>query len=221
MSGSLSALLKRLDAITRRERLMVFGASALAMVAVLYVAAIEPALKRRALLDARIADQVGLLGAAEAQKAELLRTLREDPGALLRERIEARRKEIASIDSQLSGLQRTLVAPDRMASVLEELIGRGPQVRLVALRNLAATPLGEGKPADATAQAAVTGHVYRHGVEIVVEGNYLDILAYVARIEGQPWQVYWGRTVLASEYPKVMLTLTLYTLSLERAWLVV
>jgi hypothetical protein len=33
--------------------------------------------------------------------------------------------------------------------------------------------------------------------------------------------VYWGRAVMAAEYPKVMLTLTLYTLSLDRAWLVV
>jgi hypothetical protein len=33
--------------------------------------------------------------------------------------------------------------------------------------------------------------------------------------------VYWGRTVLAAEYPKVVVTLTLYTLSLDKSWLVV
>jgi MSHA biogenesis protein MshJ len=221
MSGVLPGLLKRLDGMSQRERVMVFGASALAIVAVIYVAGIEPALKRGALLQARIADQAALVSAAEAQQAELARTLSEDPSAVLRARIEAKRTEVAAIDNQLSSLQRTLVAPERMPSVLGELIGRTPQVRLVSLRNLPATLLGESKPGAGPAQNPAAGHVYRHGVEIVVEGNYLDILAYVARIERQPWQVYWGRTVVAAEYPKVMLTLTLYTLSLERAWLVV
>jgi MSHA biogenesis protein MshJ len=58
-------------------------------------------------------------------------------------------------------------------------------------------------------------------VEIVVQGSYSDLLDYVSRLEKQPWQVYWGRTVLAAEYPKVVVTLTLYTLSLDKSWLVV
>lgn len=221
MKALLSAAIKRLDAMTQRERLLVFGAAALACIAIVYVGAIEPALKRRALLAARIADQDALLATAEAQKQDLMRALGEDPAASVRARIEAKRAEIAAIDTQLAGLQRTLIAPDRMADVLEQLIGRTPQVRLVSLRNLPATPLVASASAAQPTQPAAKGHVYRHGVEVVVEGNYLDLLGYVARIERQPWQVYWGRTVMASEYPKVMLTLTLYTLSLDRAWLVV
>ena len=42
-----------------------------------------------------------------------------------------------------------------------------------------------------------------------------SLLAYVARLEGQPWQVYWGKTVLSADYPKVVVALTLYTLSLD------
>jgi len=80
------------------------------------------------------------------------------------------------------------------------------------------------KPVDAAAKAAVKeadSHVYKHGVEIVVQGSYLDLLAYVSRLERQPWQMYWGRTVVSAEYPKVMVALTLYTLSLDKSWLVV
>jgi MSHA biogenesis protein MshJ len=220
MKGPLTALLQRLDSMSQRERLMVLGAGALLVLTVAFVGAIEPALKRRALLNARMADQANLMVAAEAQKRELAGALKEDPNAVMRARIDARQKEIAALDSQLTGLQRTLVAPDRMAGVLQELLGRSPQVTLLSLRNLPAAPLSEGSAAP-DAQQPRSGHVYRHGVEIVVEGDYQDILAYVARIERQPWQVYWGRTVMAAEYPKVLLTLTLYTLSLDRAWLVV
>jgi MSHA biogenesis protein MshJ len=218
----LAKLVKRLDAMTQRERLFIFVAGAVAIVAVVYVGGIEPALKRRALLEARMNDQSALLATAEAQKRELRRTLAEDPAAALGARIAAKQKEIASIDAQLASLQRTLIAPDRMASVLEELVGRSAQVKLVSLRNLPAAPLVSGKAnADVAQAAAAAAHVYRHGVEIVVEGSYMDLLAYVGRIERQSWQVYWGRTVMAAEYPKAQLTLTLYTLSLDRAWLVV
>ena len=73
----------------------------------------------------------------------------------------------------------------------------------------------------APADKAAAQHVYKHGVEVVVEGSYASLLAYVARLEHQPWQVYWGKTVLSADYPKVVVSLTLYTLSLDRAWLVV
>ena len=118
-------------------------------------------------------------------------------------------------------MQRTLIGPDRMAVVLEQLIGPERGVRLVSLRNLPAAPLLDKGDAAAPADKAAEQHVYKHGVEVVVEGSYASLLAYVARLEHQPWQVYWGKTVLSADYPKVVVSLTLYTLSLDRAWLVV
>jgi MSHA biogenesis protein MshJ len=221
MNGVLATLHKRLDAMSQRERVAVFAAAALVILALVYAGAIEPALKRRALLNARIADQASLLAAAQAQQQELIAALRQDPNAAIRTRIAERQQEIASLDLQLSGLQRTLVAPDRMAGVLEGLIGRNPGVSLVSLRNLPAVSLLAGDAQAAAVDAGRTGHVYRHGVEIVVQGSYFDVLAYLSRIERQPWQMYWGRTVMTAEHPRVVLALTLYTLSLDRAWLVV
>ena len=60
-----------------------------------------------------------------------------------------------------------------------------------------------------------------HGVEVVVEGRYLDLVAYLERLERQPWDLFWGSTQLYADYPRSRLKLTLYTLSLERAWLIV
>jgi MSHA biogenesis protein MshJ len=154
----------------------------------------------------------------------------------LRERIAAKRLEIADVESQLVGLQRTLVPPERMASVLQQLIGEDRRVRIVGLVNLPPTPLvqkgNELAPAVGAANATPSvapaapapqsaRHVFKHGVQVRVEGSYLDVLAYVAQIEKQPWQVYWGRTEMSADYPQVQVELTLYTLSLDKAWLVV
>lgn len=217
---------QRLDALSERERVLIFLAGVAVVLAVAFLGGIEPALKERRLLSARIVDQGAQLVAQDAQRQGLARALAQDPDAAIREQIAQRQGELADLDTQLAGLQRTLIAPERMAAVLEELVGPQRGVRLVSLRNLPATPLVENEASGAGAERAARGgtaapHVYKHGVEVVVEGSYLNLLAYVGRLEGQPWQVYWGKTVLSADYPKVVVSLTLYTLSLDKSWLVV
>jgi MSHA biogenesis protein MshJ len=236
MTQILEQWIKRLDALSERERVLIFLAGLAVVLAVAYAAGIEPALKQRHVLSARMQDQRAQMIAAEAQKQALAHTLAQDPDAPLREQIAGKQRVLAEIDSQLAGLQRTLIGPERMATVLEQLVGPERGVRLVSLRNLPASPLLDkedaptpaGRPADRPAGKAAAGadqaaapHVFKHGVEVVVEGSYANLLAYVARLEGQPWQVYWGKTELSADYPKVVVALTLYTLSLDRAWLVV
>jgi MSHA biogenesis protein MshJ len=221
----LDAYAKRLDARARRERGLIFFAGVVVIVAFLYGLGVAPALERRKTMNLRMADQANQIVVAQAQKTELETQLRQDPDASVRDRIASRRKEIAQIDSQLSGLQRSLVPPERMASVLQDLVGQDRRVRIVKLHNVAATPLVDREPdpaANGKPASATTGrHVFKHAVMVTVEGNYLDLLAYVARLEKQPWQVYWGRTTMVADYPEVQIELTLYTLSLDKAWLVV
>lgn len=216
---------KRLDLRTPRERMLIFFAGIALLVALLYGLGIGPSLERVKTMDTRMADQASQIIAGEAQKTQLEQQLRQDPDASTRERIASRRKDIAQIDAQLSGLQRSLVAPERMGAMLQALVGQDRRVRIVRLHNVAATPLVEREVDTAargkTAPSAIEHHVFKHAVQVTVEGNYLDLLAYVARLEKQPWQVYWGRTTMVADYPKVQLELTLYTLSLDKAWLVV
>lgn len=62
--------------------------------------------------------------------------------------------------------------------------------------------------------------LYRHGVQIVVEGSYLDMVAYMEALEAMPEQLFWGKATLnAKQYPKATLSLTLYTLSLDQKWI--
>ena len=74
----------------------------------------------------------------------------------------------------------------------------------------------------AKSSASSKNLVYKHGIELTVEGNYLDLLEYQTRLEKLPWRMFFARTSVNSvDYPRVLMTITLYTLSLEEAWLVV
>lgn len=62
--------------------------------------------------------------------------------------------------------------------------------------------------------------MFKHGVELRVAGSYADLYDYLQRLEKLPARMFWSRATLnAGDYPKVTLTVTIYTLSLDKAWL--
>ena len=59
-------------------------------------------------------------------------------------------------------------------------------------------------------------------MEIKLEGGYADLAEYLARLEKSGQKLLWERVSLSAEqHPRLVLTLTVYTLSLDRAWLIV
>lgn len=64
--------------------------------------------------------------------------------------------------------------------------------------------------------------IYQHGIEIRLAGSYGDLLKYVEDIERSPQRVMWNSLGLTVEkYPRNILVLRVYTLSLDRKWLTV
>ncbi|MFZ2853525.1 MAG: hypothetical protein WAZ34_05360, partial [Rhodocyclaceae bacterium] len=64
--------------------------------------------------------------------------------------------------------------------------------------------------------------LFKHGIEIQLEGSYADLAAYLARLEKAEVKLLWSDVSMSSEqYPKLLLKLTVFTLSLDRTWLTV
>jgi MSHA biogenesis protein MshJ len=90
-----------------------------------------------------------------------------------------------------------------------------------ALANAGAPPPA---PAPSAAPAAPPPKppdlLFRHGVEITLSGSYLDMIAYMEALEALPTQLFWGKAEFEVEnYPNARLTLTLYTLSMDKKWM--
>lgn len=97
-----------------------------------------------------------------------------------------------------------------------------PQQGLAVLQPMAPPPANpSAQAAPAAAKPVVKEELlYRHGVHIVVEGSYLDMVAYMQALEAMPEQLFWGKATLSAQhYPKATLSLTLYTLSLDQKWI--
>ncbi|MDH5577298.1 MAG: hypothetical protein OEZ09_02485 [Betaproteobacteria bacterium] len=215
----MKALLKRyadrIDNATLRERVLLFLAAALILVFVVNGALIKPLRDSQRRLSSDIAQNERELRAIQTEVQRLAGASGGDADARNRERVALLRSEILALDARIAEEQRRFTTPQRMRDVLEEMLQRDRRLRLVDLKTLPVTDL-------AATQGQAGRRVFRHGVELTVAGSYLDLHAYLSALEGLPTQLYWGRAEMSvSEYPVAMLKLTVFTLSLDQAWLVV
>jgi len=202
-----------IDAMTLRERAMLFGAIALVLMTVLQVFLLNPVLSRRNQLSAQIAQQEDETKAILAQIQTLVRPNVPDQDALNRDRLKSLREQMAQLDRQFEQQQKQFVAPGRMAAMLENMIGKNRKLQLMSLRSL---------PGTGASEAAGARAVFRHTVELSVSGSYFDLLDYLAALERLPQQVFWdGFELNVAQYPQSVLKLTFYTLSPEKSWLTV
>lgn len=232
----------KLDAMTLRERAMVFVAVTGAILFLIYTLVVEPMLARQTVLLAQIKQQQNQVAGIDAEITGKAQGFNLDPDAQERARLQAVRVEIDRISAGLLAVQKGLVAPEKIAPLLENLLSGHGKLRLMAMKTLPVTGMNESfaasaapaaapAPAPAT-QPAPAGQpaqpaapkprelLYRHGVEIVLQGSYLDMVNYMQALEALPVQLFWGKASLdAQQYPNSRLTLTLYTLSLDQKWM--
>lgn len=234
MKQQWTRLATRVDALSLRERIMVFAACAAAIVFLMHFFALGPQLRKQDALNAQITQQQNNIEGIDNEILARVEAARNDPDAAVRTRLAAVRRETEELGGQLRAMQNGLVAPERMAPLLDSILRANGRLTLVSVRTLpvesvleagrraaAAAPDAAAAPAPAAqAQPGSAGLLYRHGVEITVRGNYLDMIAYMNALEGLPTQLFWGRAQLEAEtWPASRLTLTLYTLSLDRKWM--
>ena len=223
----------RIDALSLRERAMVFIVAVAVPVFLLHLVYIEPAVTRKHALAVKMTQQQIELQALQI-KLQTFEKLRADPDAPQKARRDDSNRRIAELDITLKTLQGGLVPAQRMNALLQDVLKRNPRLQLIALSTLPATPLLEKRePAEKNNAAAPApkppdrlavpaGNVFKHGVQIKLQGSYADLHDYLAGLEKLPWRMFWSRASLsADDYPRLTLTVTIYTLSLDKAWLVV
>lgn len=259
MKKYLLTLRDKTDALTLRERVMLFAAVAGVVIFLLNVYILTPLSVKQAALRAQIAQEQANALEIDVDIGRTIENSRLDPDLAARTQLQALQADVIEQGAALRAMQRGLVAPDKIAALLEALLKNHGRLRLVSLKTLPVSGVNDGAvefsraatPAaaisqeeqirqginDAIAKSAVkaapagnaappvpeakrTELLYRHGVEMTLQGSYLDMVSYMAALEAMPAQLFWAQARLdASDYPKARLTLVLYTLSLDQKWI--
>ncbi|MGB5079583.1 MAG: type II secretion system protein GspM [Burkholderiales bacterium] len=208
----------RIDAMSLRERVLVFLAVAVVLVAIAESAFFEPILRRQKLGAQKIQQQQDEMRAMQLQLQAFAQARASDAASAKRQRLEKRKLELAALDGDIVARQSELVTPERMAKMVSAMIRRNPEVELVSLKSLPATGLIQAP--KGAADSSPSG-LYRHGVELVVSGRYMSMLTYVDQLERLPEKMFWGSMELQGTYPTVKLKIVLFTLSQDKTWLLI
>jgi MSHA biogenesis protein MshJ len=231
LSGALARVqpaLERLDALSLRERLILFGAG-MALLCVGWQALLmDPLAARAHQAEQRLAQARHQLAALN----ELGAAASDDPaiGAALRNRALAQR--LAALDAELGAASQGYVSPERMNELLRSLLREQKGLTLVSLLNgpvesLSRPPENAARAGDSKRDEAAHAEIaaddrgpFLHPVEIVVEGDYASVAAYVRALEGLPYRIHWRTLELTTlEYPVNRVRISIGALSLSRHWM--
>jgi MSHA biogenesis protein MshJ len=242
----------KVDALTLRERVILFVAAVAVIVLICNTFVLDPLFAQRARLNDQIKQQNNNLVGLNDEMTAKITAYAIDPDAAVRKRLVEVNAEVARLEDGLRTMQQGLVAPERIVPMLDVILKSNGRLRVMSLKTLAVSGLSEPAPGesappearlgdaagataaapgaaaiapaagkDGAAAVALPGQLlYRHGVEITVEGAYLDMVNYMNALEAMPTQLFWGKASLeVPQYPRARLTLTLYTLSLDQKWM--
>jgi MSHA biogenesis protein MshJ len=224
--AALTRLRRSFDARARRERILLIGAAvavaAMAMDHLWFTPAFNAwtAASRR---QAAAAEALLTLNNDIAQRGAEARAL----DSQVQRDVALWRDKVRQGDTELRAFGTSLVAAADMLPVLDRMLAQANGLHLRNMQSLPRTELAAAPPSAAAAASIPSNggttpgpSLYRHGVELTVEGSYADLLAYLHALEAMPQRVLWGGVQMKVEqHPKVVMTLRLYTLSMDRGWL--
>lgn len=235
MKQQFQRLLQKIDALSIRERGILFILMSLGALMLGFTMLIEPQWKMQKILKTQHQNNLSQIGLLQQEMAQRQRVLNVNPDVEMKAKIQEAKARLVLMDQELLNLKKNLVPAEKMDVLLQDMLKRNKQLQLISMKSLPVVNLME--LSSGTAQATVNNpnstptaspaspatderSIYKHEVELELQGNYLDMLAYMKALEAMPERVYWSQSDFkVIEYPKASLKLRLFTLSLEKKWL--
>jgi MSHA biogenesis protein MshJ len=215
-------LAKKYEALSLRERAMVALAILGAAIFVWNSYFMESLRQSRMVLDSELST-AGASGFV-ASSADLT-----DPRQINLRRAAELTTEMQELDAKIADTASGFVSSQRMIAVLNDVLDRQGSLELVSIRNLPVVSLAPPRKPDANAAEAVSTEAaepqlgpppYVHPIEIVIDGQYADILGYLQALEALPYKFRWSSLeLITTGYPRNRVRIVLSTLSLDSTWL--
>lgn len=201
--------------LTMREQVLLISSGLLLFLFGGYVWLIEPIQLDIDNLTRRVEAQRSDLGRLENQIKNVEFELSQDPDEPLRRSLEQLKDRIGKVNVSLREQTVDLIPANKMPKVLEMILAQSTRLKLI---NMSSIP--PVRMMDINSNGGDSVNLFQHGVMLVLEGEYMDILNYLDEIENLEWRFYWKRfNYLVLEHPVARVEIELYTLSTSKAFI--
>ena len=233
MSKQLNLLQNLINNLSTRERVLVL----LGILSVIYIVwdtfLITPIqASTKVLFDQRMAIQEQTVN-LETRRILASGLLKNSKRKKILSEIKVVEKNIKNFDGKILERLQGRVAPQYMASLLNDVLNNNRNLELISINNLPARPLvvnsGDKKSQDKALQKEdkkipnsdprLVG-IFQHSLEMELQGSYLDILNYLQALENLEWKMFWDQVDLeVIDHPTVKVKIKVHTFSLKDGWI--
>ncbi|MGV3593466.1 MAG: hypothetical protein ACO1PZ_17415 [Gammaproteobacteria bacterium] len=214
---NLQALMKWIDARHVRERAILLCAGVGLLVLSWLVVVHDPIVAAKQRETRNIASALGRMADEQKRQEEIRQSYTGDPNAFALTRQRELRSAADTTNARLNELYGELISPRQMSQMLTSLLQRETMLTLVSLEN---------QPSEALLQPGVDANnmpstqVYKHGLRMVFEGDFLETVNYLRSLERLEGNVFWENLDFeVLEHPRARISLDIYTLSTEQGWI--
>jgi MSHA biogenesis protein MshJ len=176
MQAKLKALLLKVDALSMRERLLIFVAILVALFQGWDSLVWRPIVQQQ---DQMVAQEIVLdkeMLQMQIDLKILTAKASQDPDKDIKQQIANLQKQLAAVNGQIKQSSESLVSPEEMSRLLEDMLTRQNGLELLSLQTHDSVPLI--KPAKDEPQE-IKYQIYRHGFSIEFRGGYMATLKYL------------------------------------------
>lgn len=213
MKQKLNELRDRYEARPRAEKGIMLAVSLMVIFWLYVVGVSDPLAAAVTALDQQILTAQVELSALKARQQEARQASENDPNLFVREQLEELVVAEATARQQLEEINGSVISATTMNRLLSEVLGTHDGLRLVRLENRPAERL-VGNDLSETAQL-----MYRHGLVLEFEGDYLSLLKYLVYLEGLSENFFWESLSIApGDWPKSAIRMELSALSPEESF---
>lgn len=201
--------------LTMREKVLMLASGLLLILFGGYVWLVEPVQIKIENLTNNVNRQSSEIGKLAQQIAQIELELSRDPNEPLRQRVVSLTESIEILDESLREQTVDLIPAERMPDVLEKILSQSSNLKVLEMNSIPPVRM-----MDIAADSGAQVNLFQHGVSLVLEGSYLDIMNYLEEIENLEWRFYWRRfDYLVKDHPVAKAEIELYTLSTSRAFI--
>jgi MSHA biogenesis protein MshJ len=192
---------RRINALTLRERVIMFASLAVALGALADALVLSPQINAQKAMATQLRGQNAELDGLRAQLASLRGPGAADtPLARLQRSLADARTERAEVDAEITRRSSAEGGAALLPELLERVLRRHERLTLLRLATAAAEPPRNGQAASLPLQ----------GVDLHVSGSYGDLASYLAEIETAMPGLRWSELQLSSQTQPPVLKVRVY-----------
>lgn len=192
---------RRINALSLRERVIMFASLAVALGALADALVLTPQMNAQKAMAKQLRQQTTELDGLRGQLASLQGTGAADtPLGRLQRSLAETRTERDEVDAELKQRSSVEGGAARLPELLERVLKRHERLTLLRLTTAAPAPPREGQAASLPLQ----------GVDLHVSGSYGDLASYLAEIETAMPGLRWSELRLSSQTQPPVLKLRVY-----------